>query len=138
MFSLVSNHLKLRVVVFLLPENEPFTRTEGADPLPQDLPCRSAVFLQKLRINNPNTGSRDLMTLTLRESEMTGVFSWLQFALSPLDVTGPLIKIPHKCPPQFLQSVLIRLSPVKAAYYEPCLHLFQIIIIIFFVTQFHT
>lgn len=72
MFSLVSNHLKLRVVVFLLPENEPFTRTEGADPLPQDLPCRSAVFLQKLRINNPNTGSRDLTTLTLREGEMTG------------------------------------------------------------------
>lgn len=72
MFSLVSNHLKLRVVVFLLPENEPFTRTEGADPLPQDLPCRSAVFLQKLRINNPNTASRDLMTLTLRESEMMG------------------------------------------------------------------
>lgn len=89
MFSLVSNHLKLRVVVFLLPENEPFTRTEGADPLPQDLPCRSAVFLQNLRINNPNTASRDLMTLTLREGEMTGVFSWLQFALSPLDVTEP-------------------------------------------------
>lgn len=89
MFSLVSNHLKLRVVVFLLPENEPFTRTEGADPLPQNLPCRSTVFLQKLRINNPNTASRDLMTLTLREGEMTGVFSWLQFALSPLDVTEP-------------------------------------------------
>lgn len=77
MFSLVSNHLKLRVVVFLLPENEPFTRTEGADPLPQNLPCRSAVFLQKLRINNPNTGSRDLMTLTLREGEMTGSVQWV-------------------------------------------------------------
>lgn len=58
--------------MFLLPENETFTRTEGADPLPQDLPCRSTVFLQKIRINNPNTGSRDLTTLTLRESEMMG------------------------------------------------------------------
>ena len=41
MFSQVCNHLKLRIVVILLPLNEPFTSTEGAGP-----PCCGAIFLQ--------------------------------------------------------------------------------------------
>ncbi len=46
MFSLVYNHLKLRIVVFSLAWNEPFISTKGSGPLPQSLPCCSAMFLQ--------------------------------------------------------------------------------------------
>ena len=39
MLSLVYNHLKLRTVLFVLPENESFISTEGAHPLPRSPPC---------------------------------------------------------------------------------------------------
>ncbi len=38
-FLLVYNHLKFRIVVFLLSKNEPFLSTEGAGPLSYNAPC---------------------------------------------------------------------------------------------------
>lgn len=68
MFSLVSNQLKLKELLCFCCLRINRSHIQRV----QILFRRSAVFLQKLRINNPNTGSRDLMTLTLREGEMTG------------------------------------------------------------------
>lgn len=43
---LVCIHLKLRIVVFLLPLNEYFISTEGADAVPVSLPHCAAMFLE--------------------------------------------------------------------------------------------
>ncbi len=59
MFSLVFTHLKLRIIVFSLPLNELFISIEGVGPLPQSPPYCTAIFLQKPRVDKPNTGCKE-------------------------------------------------------------------------------
>lgn len=50
MFSLVYNHLKIRIM-FSSDQNEPFISTKGANPLPWGSKCCSPIFLQQPRMD---------------------------------------------------------------------------------------
>ncbi len=47
------------MIGFLFPKNEPLKSSEEVDPLPLSLPCCTAMFLQKPRVDKPNTGSKE-------------------------------------------------------------------------------
>ena len=65
MFSLMYIHLKIRIVVFLIPQNELFISTEGVSPHTWRPPYYTAMFLQFIEMDKLNTCSREgLLTFT--------------------------------------------------------------------------
>ena len=56
--TLLYNHLKIRIV-FSFPQIEPIICIQVEGPLPQSLPCCTAMFLQQPRMDKPNTGGRE-------------------------------------------------------------------------------